>query len=160
QVVKQAMSNLPRERVALGHRALVGDCKPQPTGIARPAMWQASGMASPCVISVAITGSLPQKAHNPAVPITPEEQVESAHEAFEAGAALVHVHVRDDQGAPSSDPARFARVQEGVRRHCPGMILQFSTGGRGRELAERGAMLHLQPDMASLATGSVNFPTQ
>jgi len=116
-------------------------------------------MASPCVISVAITGSLPQKANNPAVPITPDEQVESAHEAFEAGAALVHVHVRDDQGAPSSDPARFARVQAGVRRHCPGMILQFSTGGRGRELAERGAMLHLKPDMASLATGSVNFPT-
>ena len=116
-------------------------------------------MASPCIISVAITGSLPQKAHNPAVPISPDEQIESAHEAFEAGAALVHVHVRDDKGAPSSDPGRFARVQDGVRRHCPGMILQFSTGGRGRELDERGAMLHLAPDMASLATGSVNFPT-
>lgn len=116
-------------------------------------------MPPPCVISVAITGSVPQKAHNPAVPITPDEQIESAHEAFEAGAALVHIHVRDDQGAPSSDPARFARVQEGVRRHCPGMIVQFSTGGRGRELEKRGAMLYLKPDMASLATGSVNFPT-
>jgi uncharacterized protein (DUF849 family) len=114
---------------------------------------------SPCIISVAITGSLPQKAHNPAVPISPDEQIESAHEAFEAGAALVHIHVRDEQGAPSSDPARFAAVQAGVRRHCPGMIVQFSTGGRGRELDERGAMLHLAPDMASLATGSVNFPT-
>lgn len=119
-----------------------------------------SGLApSPCVISVAITGSLPGKAQNPAVPITPSEQIESTHEAFEAGAALVHVHVRDDAGQPSSDPERFARVQEGVRRHCPGMIIQFSTGGRGRQLAERGAMLHLRPDMASLATGSVNFPT-
>jgi uncharacterized protein (DUF849 family) len=49
-------------------------------------------------------------------------------------------------------------VQEGVRKHCPGMIIQFSTGGRGRELAARGAMLCLKPDMASLATGSVNFP--
>ncbi|HEV8550220.1 MAG TPA: 3-keto-5-aminohexanoate cleavage protein [Polyangiaceae bacterium] len=117
-------------------------------------------MEGPCIISVAITGSLPQKANNPAVPITPAEQVESAHEAFEAGAALVHIHVRDDQGAPSSDPARFAEVQEGVQRHCPGMIVQFSTGGRGRELATRGSMLHLKPDMASLATGSVNFPTQ
>lgn len=111
------------------------------------------------IISVAITGSLPQKSHNPAVPITPEEQVESAHAAFEAGAALVHIHVRDEQGAPSSDPERFRRVQEGVVRHCPGMIVQFSTGGRGRELGERGSMLHLKPDMASLATGSVNFPT-
>ena len=113
----------------------------------------------PAVISVAITGSLPQKAQNPAVPITPLEQIESTHEAFEAGAALVHIHVRDEQGKPSSDPERFARVQEGIRKHCPGMIVQFSTGGRGRELSERGAMLYLAPDMASLATGSVNFPT-
>jgi 3-keto-5-aminohexanoate cleavage enzyme len=116
-------------------------------------------VTTPAIISVAITGSLPQKSHNPAVPISPEEQIESAHEAYEAGAALVHVHVRDDQGAPSSDPARFARVQAGVKRHCPGMIVQFSTGGRGRELAQRGSMLHLVPDMASLATGSVNFPS-
>ena len=117
------------------------------------------GVTTPVIISVAITGSLPQKSHNPAVPITPDEQIESTHAAFEAGAALVHIHVRDDAGAPSSDPSRFARVQEGVRRLCPGMIVQFSTGGRGRELALRGSMLHLVPDMASLATGSVNFPT-
>ena len=118
-----------------------------------------AGATQPCVISVAITGSLPTKQQNPAVPITPSEQIESTHEAFEAGAALVHIHVRDDAGRPSSDPARFARVQEGVRKHCPGMIIQFSTGGRGRALEERGSMLHLRPDMASLATGSVNFPT-
>jgi uncharacterized protein (DUF849 family) len=114
---------------------------------------------TPCIVTVAITGSLPQKANNPAVPITPAEQIESAHEAFEAGAALVHIHVRDDKGQPASDPERFAAVQRGVRTHCPGMIVQFSTGGRGRALSERGAMLHLAPDMASLATGSVNFPT-
>jgi len=115
--------------------------------------------APPCVISVAITGSLPTKQQNPAVPITPSEQIESTHEAYEAGAALVHIHVRDAEGRPSSDPERFAAVQEGVRRHCPDMIIQFSTGGRGRQLDERGAMLYLRPDMASLATGSVNFPT-
>jgi uncharacterized protein (DUF849 family) len=113
----------------------------------------------PCIISVAITGSLPTKEQNPAVPIAPNEQIESTHEAFEAGAALVHIHVRDDAGRPSSDPERFAAVQAGVQKHCPGMIVQFSTGGRGRGLAERGSMLHLRPDMASLATGSVNFPT-
>ncbi len=117
------------------------------------------GAATPCVISVAITGSLPSKSDNPAVPVTVSEQIESTHEAFEAGAALVHIHVRDDEGRPSSDAARFAAVQEGVRKHCPGMIVQFSTGGRGRRLQERGAMLPLMPDMASLATGSVNFPT-
>jgi uncharacterized protein (DUF849 family) len=111
------------------------------------------------VISVAITGSLPTKEQNPAVPITTSEQIESTHQAYEAGAALVHIHVRDDAGRPSSEPERFGRVQEGVRKHCPGMIIQFSTGGRGRQLEERGAMLWLRPDMASLATGSVNFPT-
>jgi uncharacterized protein (DUF849 family) len=95
---------------------------------------------------------------NPAVPISVAEQIESAHAAFESGAALVHIHVRDEAERPSSDPKRFQQVQAGVRRHCPGMIVQFSTGGRGRQLSERGGMLHLVPDMASLATGSVNFP--
>jgi uncharacterized protein (DUF849 family) len=116
-------------------------------------------MRSPVIITVAITGALPRKKDNPAVPVTPAEQIESTHEAFEAGAALVHVHVRAEDESPSSDPGAFARVLEGVRKHCPGMIIQFSTGGRGREQAARGAMLSLRPDMASLATGSVNFPT-
>lgn len=113
---------------------------------------------TPCIISVAITGSVPRKADNPAVPISVAEQIESTHESFEAGATLVHVHVRDDQQNSSSDPERFAALQDGIRKHCPGMIVQFSTGGRGREAAQRGAMLYLRPDMASLATGSVNFP--
>jgi uncharacterized protein (DUF849 family) len=116
-------------------------------------------MADPCIISVAITGSVPRKRDNQALPVTVAEQVESTHAAYEAGAALVHVHVRNDDETPSSDPDRFQAVQEGIRRHCPDMIVQFSTGGRGREMAARGAMLHLRPDMASLATGSVNFPT-
>ncbi|MCX7167542.1 MAG: 3-keto-5-aminohexanoate cleavage protein [Rhodocyclales bacterium] len=115
-------------------------------------------MTQPVIITVAITGALPRKADNPAVPVTPAEQIESTHEAYEAGASLVHIHVRNPDESPSSDPALFALVQEGVRKHCPGMIIQFSTGGRGRELAARGRMLHLKPDMASLATGSVNFP--
>jgi len=114
---------------------------------------------SPIVIAVAITGSVPRKQDNPAVPITPAEQIESTQAAFEAGATLAHIHVRSDDGAPSSDPERFARVQEGLKRYCPGMIVQFSTGGRGRDPAARGSALHLRPDMASLSTGSVNFPT-
>ncbi len=113
----------------------------------------------PVVVAVAITGSVPRKKDNPAVPVTPAEQVESTHEAFEAGASLVHIHVRNPDESPSSDPALFAQVQEGVRRHCPGMIVQFSTGGRGRDPAARGNALDLRPDMASLSTGSVNFPT-
>lgn len=114
---------------------------------------------NPCIITVAITGSVPRKADTPAVPVTVTEQIESTHEAFEAGAALVHIHVRNDDESSSSDPIRFAAAQEGIRKHCPGMIVQFSTGARGRELSQRGGMLYLRPDMASLATGSVNFPT-
>jgi uncharacterized protein (DUF849 family) len=116
-------------------------------------------MTQPCIITVAITGAVPRKKDNPAVPVTPAEQIESTQQAFEAGASLVHVHVREKDESSSSDPVLFAEVQEGVRKHCPGMIVQFSTGGRGRELSERGAMLGLNPEMASLATGSVNFPT-
>jgi uncharacterized protein (DUF849 family) len=114
----------------------------------------------PCIICVAITGSLPTKANNPAVPITISEQVESTHEAFEAGATIAHAHVRDDDGKPTSDPERFARLKEGIERHCPGMIVQLSTGGRSGAGLERGGMLPLRPDMASLTTGSNNFPTR
>ena len=117
-------------------------------------------MTTPIIITTAITGAIPRKADNPAVPITPSEQIESTHEAFEAGSALVHVHVRDKDENPSSDIDLFAQVKEGVEKHCPGMIIQLSTGGRGREPGERGAMLSLSPDMASLTTGSVNFPNQ
>jgi len=114
---------------------------------------------NPAVIAVAITGSVPRKKDNPAVPTTPAEQIESTHAAFEAGASLVHIHVRNPDESSSSDPALFAQVQEGIRKHCPGMIIQFSTGGRGRDPAARGSALYLKPDMGSLSTGSVNFPT-
>ena len=80
-------------------------------------------MTSPCIITVAITGSVPRKEHNPAVPITIAEQVESTQAAFEAGAALAHVHVRKEDQTPTSDPERFARLLEGLRKHCPGMIV-------------------------------------
>jgi uncharacterized protein (DUF849 family) len=116
-------------------------------------------MTSPVVIAVAITGSVPRKKDNPAVPITPDEQIESTRQAYEAGASLVHIHVRNEDETPSSDPERFARVKDGIVRHCPGMIIQFSTGGRGRDPGQRGSALYLKPDMASLSTGSVNFPT-
>jgi 3-keto-5-aminohexanoate cleavage enzyme len=117
-------------------------------------------MTKPCVICVAITGSLPKKSDNPAVPVTIAEQVESTQEAFEAGAALVHAHMRDEDQNPTSDPERFAHFKEGVERHCPGMVIQFSTGGRAAFGKERGAMLSLKPDMASLSVGSNNFPTR
>lgn len=117
-------------------------------------------MTNPCIICVAITGSVPRKENNPAVPINVAEQIESTHEAFEAGAAIAHCHVRNDDQTTTSDPAKFAALKEGLEKHCPGMIIQLSTGGRSGAGPERGGMLSLRPDMASLSVGSNNFPTR
>jgi uncharacterized protein (DUF849 family) len=117
-------------------------------------------MTQPCIITAAITGSVPRKQNNPAVPITVSEQIEATHACYEAGAALVHVHVRNDDESTTSNPDRFADFLDRIRRHCPDMIVQFSTGGRSGVGSERGGMLHLRPDMASLSTGSCNFPTR
>jgi 3-keto-5-aminohexanoate cleavage enzyme len=117
-------------------------------------------MTTPCIICVAITGSLPRKADNPAVPVTITEQIESTHAAFEAGATIAHCHVRNDDETPSSDPEKFAALKEGIEAHCPGMIVQLSTGGRSGAGQARGGMLPLAPDMASLSVGSNNFPTR
>ena len=118
------------------------------------------GEHKPCIICVAITGSLPTKANNPAVPITVAEQVESTQEAFEAGATICHAHVRNNDETPTSDPDKFGQLKAGLEKYCPGMIVQFSTGGRSGAGRERGGMLSLKPDMASLTVGSNNFPTR
>ena len=117
-------------------------------------------MSDPCIICAAITGSVPVKADNPAVPVTVAEQIESTHAAFEAGASICHAHVRNEDETPTSDPDKFAALKEGVEKHCPGMIIQLSTGGRSGAGSERGGMLPLRPDMASLSVGSNNFPTR
>lgn len=117
-------------------------------------------MSKPCIICVAITGSVPRKSDNPAVPISISEQVESTHESFEAGATIAHCHVRNVDETTTSDPDKFAALKEGIETHCPGMIVQLSTGGRSGAGKERGGMLPLCPDMASLSVGSNNFPTR
>ena len=117
-------------------------------------------MKKPCILCVAITGSLPTKDDNPAVPISLQEQIESTQSAFEAGATIAHCHVRNQDQTPSSDPEKFSALLEGLKEHCPGMVIQFSTGGRSGAGTERGRMLPLAPDMASLSVGSNNFPTR
>jgi len=114
----------------------------------------------PCILCCAITGSVPTKAANPAVPISISEQIESSHAAVEAGASIIHAHVRNADETPSSDPDKFAELQEGLKKYCPDVIIQFSTGGRSGAGQERGGMLSLRPDMASLSVGSNNFPTR
>ena len=117
-------------------------------------------MIDPCIICVAITGSVPTKEDNPAVPISISEQIESTQECYELGASIAHCHVRNEDGTPSIDPDKYRRLKEGIEKHCPGMIIQLSTGGRSGHGFDRGKMLSLRPDMASLTVGSNNFPTR
>ena len=117
-------------------------------------------MSNPCIICVAITGSVPTKKDNPAVPISISEQIESTQECFEIGASIAHCHVRNDDGTPSIDPDKYKRLKEGIEKYCPGMIIQLSTGGRSGHGFDRGKMLSLKPEMASLTVGSNNFPTR
>ena len=114
-------------------------------------------MTTPAIVTVAITGNVTTKNENPAVPITISEQIESTQASFEAGATVAHVHVRDENGKPFSNPDQFAKLQEGLNKYCPGMIIQFSTGARGGKGNERSQSMVHRPEMASLSTGSVNL---
>ncbi|MFH1980393.1 MAG: 3-keto-5-aminohexanoate cleavage protein [Pseudomonadota bacterium] len=111
------------------------------------------------IITVAPTGSLPRKKDNPHVPITPEEIVACGIRCEAAGAAIIHVHVRNlEDESPSTDYGLFKEACEGLRSETR-LIVQISTGGRaGVAYEQRSARLRLKPEMASLTTGSVNFP--
>ena len=111
------------------------------------------------IISAATTGSWPTKAQNPAVPITEEEIAAAAVECREAGAAIVHVHVRDDDGRVTCDPARYARVRELVEARGCDVVINMSTGGGAGQTTdeERMAPVALAPEIASFDCGSVNF---
>ncbi|HXE71488.1 MAG TPA: 3-keto-5-aminohexanoate cleavage protein [Candidatus Nitrosotenuis sp.] len=109
------------------------------------------------IITCAMVGAEVTREHTPHLPITPEEIAEDARRCREAGAAVVHLHVRDAQGRPSQDPALFAEVQRLIRERTD-VIVQFSSGGAvGTPFEERAAPLALRPEMASLTTGTVNF---
>lgn len=109
------------------------------------------------IITCAITGAETQKSIQPALPVSATEQIESAHECYEAGATVIHLHVRDEQGHPSQKLEHFEKVINGIRKVCP-VIIQISTGGAvGAPIKERLAPLDLKPEMASLNMGSINF---
>jgi len=111
------------------------------------------------IITVAPTGSVPKTSNTPHVPITPEEIVSTAVKCEKAGAAIIHVHARNPEDEnPSSDYGIFKEIVDGLRQET-GLIVQISTGGRaGMGLEKRRERLGLVPEMASLTTGSVNFP--
>ncbi|MFO7952213.1 MAG: 3-keto-5-aminohexanoate cleavage protein [Bacillota bacterium] len=109
------------------------------------------------IITAALTGAETTRDDNPNLPVTPEEIVEAAVEACQAGASIIHLHVRDRDGNPTQSAEIFGEVMEKIKSRCSA-ILQVSTGGAvGMSAAERAAPLDLNPEMASLTTGTVNF---
>ncbi len=109
------------------------------------------------IITCCVVGAELTKEDYPYLPITPDEIAESARGAVEAGASIVHLHVRDEQGKPSQQVDIFAEVTDKIRERCE-PIIQYSTGGAvGTPLGERCAPLKLKPDMATLSMGTMNF---
>ena len=112
---------------------------------------------SKLIITAAITGAETTRDMNSALPISPEEQAQAAYDCWQAGASIVHLHVRDAAGKPSQLLELFEKVTKLIRDRCD-LILQFSTGGAvGTPVSERIAPLKLKPEMASLNAGSINF---
>lgn len=115
-------------------------------------------MAHKVVLSAALTGVAANRAQCPAIPYTPVEIAEEARRAVEAGAAIVHIHAREDDGSPSWRPEVFRAIHEEVRARCPEVIINYSTGAIGIPNAERVAHVRaLRPDMAAFNMGSMNY---
>ena len=112
------------------------------------------------IITAALTGSLPTKEQNPNVPITPDEIAQDALACYNAGAAVVHIHARNAEGKNCHDTAVFQEIHDKIKALAPELIVQLSTGGRaGMSFESRRGCLFVNPERASLSTGSVNFPT-
>jgi len=110
------------------------------------------------IITAAICGAEVLKEHNPAVPYTVEECVREAKSAYEAGASIIHLHVRYDDGKPTQDKKRFKEVMDAIHIACPDVIIQPSTGGAvGMTNDERLQPTELIPEMATLDCGTLNF---
>ena len=117
------------------------------------------------IINAVLTGMVPTKQDNPHVPVTVEEIVADARRCRDAGASIVHVHARDEDGRPTYRREVFARIFAGIRAACPGLLISATTSGRvHREFSQRSQVLELEgelkPDFGSLTLGSMNFPTQ
>lgn len=110
------------------------------------------------IITAAICGAEVLKEHNPAVPYTVEECVREAKSAYNAGASLIHLHVREDDGTPTQSKERFRVIIEAIKKECPDVIIQPSTGGAvGMTNDERLQPTELLPEMATLDCGTLNF---
>ncbi len=109
------------------------------------------------IITAAMIGAEVTREHNPNLPVTPGEIAEAAYDCFKAGASIVHLHVREDDGTPTQSGERFSETIELIKDKCD-IIIQVSTGGAvGMTAEERLQPVYLKPEMATLSTGSVNF---
>ena len=110
------------------------------------------------IITAAISGAEVTKEHNPNVPYTVDEIGREAESAYKAGASIIHLHVREDDGTPTQDKERFRACMEEILRRCPDVIIQPSTGGAvGMTNEERLQPVELLPEMATLDCGTLNF---
>ncbi|MDD3129549.1 MAG: 3-keto-5-aminohexanoate cleavage protein [Candidatus Izemoplasmatales bacterium] len=110
------------------------------------------------IITCAITGAEVTKENNPAVPYTVEEMVNASYEAYLAGASIIHLHARYDDGTPTQDKDRYDIIYRAIKEKCPDIIIQVSTGGAvGMSREERSDVLSIQPEMATLDCGTLNF---
>jgi uncharacterized protein (DUF849 family) len=119
----------------------------------------------PLIINAAVSGIVPTREEAPYLPVSESEIVDDALACVEAGASILHVHARDEDGAPSMDPERYGRITESVRKARPDAVVCVTTSGRlDPEYETRSRVLDLdgeaKPDMASLTLSSVNFPRE
>jgi 3-keto-5-aminohexanoate cleavage enzyme len=113
---------------------------------------------NPVIITCAITGAETTRDKQPHLPVTPEEQAAAAAECVQAGASVIHLHVRESDGKPSQRVERFEESIRLISKAAPGVIIQISTGGAvGESIENRAKPLALKPDMASLNLGTMNF---
>ncbi|WP_420578296.1 3-keto-5-aminohexanoate cleavage protein [Ekhidna sp.] len=116
---------------------------------------------NPIIINFAPTGMVPQKDVTPHVPIQPAEIIEQTHEAYEMGITIAHLHAREIDGTPTHKVSVYRDIFEGVRKHCPNLVISASLSGRKvQEVEMRAEVLQLKPDMGSLTLSSLNFSRQ
>ncbi|MFA7076487.1 MAG: 3-keto-5-aminohexanoate cleavage protein [Candidatus Izemoplasmatales bacterium] len=115
-------------------------------------------MKDKLIITCAISGAEVTKEHNQAVPYTVEEMVDAAYQAYQAGASIIHLHARNDDGTPTQSKERYAEIYSAIKAKCPELIVQVSTGGAvGMSREERSDVLNIEPEMATLDCGTLNF---
>lgn len=113
------------------------------------------------IINFCPTGMVPTKSQTPYVPLDPSEIIEELHEAYDIGITIAHIHARDEQGLPTYKKDVYQSILEGIRKHCPDLVICCSTSGRTfSEFEKRSEVIELRPDMCSLTLSSLNFTRQ